>query len=171
MTDLGKGHPDGGGQDPYSEGRSMPFFPGPPGGPPLAAPTAAPPVPPAPGLAFGGTASATDPPGLINIEDEVVEKIAVLAALEVAGVAGLGGRRADGAGPAGAARPDRPGVRVLLRDDEVTLDLLVAVEYGSVIMEVARNVRANVTRVAGLMLGRRVAAVNVTVEDVRLPGA
>ena len=51
----------------------------------------------------------------------------------------------------------------------MTLDLSIAVGYGSVIMEVARVVKANVARVAGHMLGMRVVAVNVAVEDVRMP--
>ncbi|MFD0534853.1 Asp23/Gls24 family envelope stress response protein [Actinomadura luteofluorescens] len=52
-------------------------------------------------------------------------------------------------------------------DDEVTLDVAIAVEYGTVIKDVAVKVKANVARVAALMLGTRVAAVNVSVEDVR----
>ncbi|GLZ10874.1 hypothetical protein Acsp04_11090 [Actinomadura sp. NBRC 104425] len=101
--------------------------------------------------------------GRVTIEDEVVEKIARLAALEVGGVAGLAG------GPERAGRPGTPGVRIHLRDNAVTLDLAVAVEYGSVIMDVAKAVKANVARVIGLMLGMRVLAVNVSVEDVRVP--
>ncbi|MFC6936093.1 Asp23/Gls24 family envelope stress response protein [Actinomadura yumaensis] len=98
--------------------------------------------------------------GRITIDDEVVVRIATLAALEVAGVVALTAREGPGRGG---------GVAVRLRDEEVSLDLGVAVEYGSVIMDVATAVRANVARVAGLMLGRRVAEVNVAVEDVRVP--
>ncbi|WP_067468757.1 Asp23/Gls24 family envelope stress response protein [Actinomadura macra] len=116
------------------------------------------PGPEAPSDGEGG--APTD--GRITIEDEVIEKIAALAALEVHGVVGL-------AGPPGAdERRGAGGVRVRLHGDEVTLDLGIAVGYGSVIMEVARVVQANVGRVAGLMLGMRVAAVNVAVEDVRV---
>ncbi|WP_207400062.1 Asp23/Gls24 family envelope stress response protein [Actinomadura fibrosa] len=131
-----------------------------------------------------GTGRAVE--GRITIEDEVIEKIAAIAALEVAGVVALTGRPGPGPGPApgpvsaqGAAQGAEPlrrpepaagGVRIRLHDDEVTLDLGIAVEYGSVIMDVATVVKANVARVAGLMLGMRVAAVNVAVEDVRMPG-
>ncbi len=56
-------------------------------------------------------------------------------------------------------------------DDEVTVDLVIAVEYGSVVKDVAQAVQGNVARVTGLMLGMRVAAVNVSVQDVRMPAA
>jgi uncharacterized alkaline shock family protein YloU len=94
--------------------------------------------------------------GRITIEDEVVEKIAALAALEVDGVAALSERI--------------QGVRVHTRDNEVALDLTIVVEYGCVIMDVAKLVKTNVARVTSLMLGMRVTAVNVVVDDVRMPG-
>ncbi|MFA1550508.1 Asp23/Gls24 family envelope stress response protein [Actinomadura chokoriensis] len=93
--------------------------------------------------------------GRITIEDAVLEKIAALAALEVAGVVG----------------PAPAGTRVAVDKDDVTIHLAIAVEYGSVIKDVAHAVQENVARVTGLMLGVRVAAVNVSVGDVRLRSA
>ncbi|MFI0356659.1 Asp23/Gls24 family envelope stress response protein [Actinomadura sp. 9N407] len=117
--------------------------------------------------------------GRITIEDQVIEKIAVLAALEVAGVAGSAActARSEPAETAGTRAPvpvpgldaPKPGVRVHLHDNEVTLDLSVAVEYGCVIMDVAKQVKTNVARVVSRMLGMRVIAVNVAVDDVRAP--
>ncbi|WP_179279167.1 Asp23/Gls24 family envelope stress response protein [Actinomadura mexicana] len=95
--------------------------------------------------------------GRITIGNAVIGKIAAFAALEVEGVAGLTVRD----------EPAATGVRVVQNDDEVTLDVAIAVEYGLVIKDVATRVKANVARVAGMMLGTRVAAVNVSVEDVR----
>ncbi|WP_242911275.1 Asp23/Gls24 family envelope stress response protein [Actinomadura terrae] len=131
--------------------------PGPASAPPLSKET--PDAPPPPGDA--GDAASVD--GRITIDDEVVEKLVAMAALEVRGVAGLVPRPGQDGGRGTG------GVRVLMHDDEVTLDLGIAVGYGSVIMEVARIVKANVARVAALMLGMRVAAVNIAVEDVRMP--
>ncbi|MEU5883936.1 Asp23/Gls24 family envelope stress response protein [Spirillospora sp. NPDC047279] len=179
MTDLDKGYPGSGGDGPRPEVRSMPFFPGPSGqaqapsqgaGIPLTAP------PLVPAQAAGGRHTQAREPdrgapreaeGRITIEDEVIEKIATIAALEVTGVATLArrGEPADGR-PSG---PGGRGVRIHLRDNEVTLDLAVVVEYGSVIMDVAKVVKTNVARVVGLMLAMRVVAVNVSVEDVRMP--
>jgi uncharacterized alkaline shock family protein YloU len=183
MSDLDKSYPAGGGgrtdSSQQQEARAMPFFPAPGQGQSGQLTAAAPPLvpqqpsgrhsphspphspPPAnpPGQAAGeqrpGGGTAAVVKGRITIEDEVFDKIAALAALEVHGVAAL------------SARPDR--VQVHVQDSEVALDLAVVVEYGSVILDVAKVVKTNVARVASLMLGMRVTAVNVVVDDVRMP--
>jgi uncharacterized alkaline shock family protein YloU len=113
--------------------------------------------------------------GRITVADEVVEKVAALAALEVAGVADLGGdfaraiesvRDRIGIG----SRRGTQGVSAQIQDRQVGIDLTIVVEYGHVVMEVAAEVKANVARSVSLMLGMRVIEVNVTVDDVRLPG-
>lgn len=192
MTDLDKGFP-GGGEPPRQEGGSMPFFPAPPAGPPPSTGGPARPVMPSPPPGVPGPREPNEPrppahaagnepsaqaaapsggpaavvKGRITIEDQVIEKIAVLAALEVSGVAGSVARASGAAAPADA----RPEVRVHLHDDEASVDLGVAVEYGCVVMDVAKEVKANVARAVGRMLGMRVAAVNVSVEDVRSPAS
>ncbi|MCD0448971.1 Asp23/Gls24 family envelope stress response protein [Actinocorallia sp. API 0066] len=113
--------------------------------------------------------------GQIKIEDEVVEKIAALAALEVTGVAALGGQsRTSETMEAvrqriGMTDRGEPRVRARILDNEISVDIALIVEYGSVVMDVARIVKTNVARIVGLMLGLRVATVNVTIEDVRMP--
>ncbi|QKG27554.1 Asp23/Gls24 family envelope stress response protein [Actinomadura verrucosospora] len=179
MTELDKGRAADG-AEPRPGAGSTPFFPGAPGlpgtvpppgtplpAPPAAAPSSAAPSSVAPSTAPShntpphGTASpgaAPAPPagappqveGRITVGDEVAEKVAALAALEVGGVAALGS-----------------GVRVRSAGDAVTVDVGIAVEYGHAIMDVAAAVQAGVARMSGLMLGARVAAVNVAVEDVR----
>ncbi|MEO3785106.1 Asp23/Gls24 family envelope stress response protein [Actinocorallia sp. B10E7] len=145
---------------------------------------AGPPAPVQPPSPFPESAAAEAPSGRgasvkgqIRIEDEVVEKIAALAALEVAGVAALGGRKASsetmeevrrriggGDGRAGS------GVRARVADEEISLELTLIVEYGSVVIDVARTVKNNVARNVGVMLGMKVSSVDVTVEDVRMRG-
>ncbi|RKS67804.1 putative alkaline shock family protein YloU [Actinomadura pelletieri DSM 43383] len=172
MTGLDRGFTGDGG--PRPEGG--PFFPG----APLPAPSAA--VTSTTGSGanalpmtlHGSSEDITTPvDGRVTIENGVIGKIAALAALEVAGVAALVPRPgAPSPGPGPDARRPAAGVRVDLDEDadEVTLDLAIAVEYGSVVKDVARVVMGNVARVTGLMLGTRVTAVNVSVEDVRVPG-
>ncbi|TMR01881.1 Asp23/Gls24 family envelope stress response protein [Actinomadura soli] len=183
MTGLDKGSAGSG--EPRPEPGAGPFFPGPAArrGPvppprgPLAAPTSAVSsganvLPMTLQGTPGDITTAVD--GRITIENGVIGKIAALAALEVGGVAALVPR--PGTPGPGAQGPDaeraRAGVRVDFDEhaDEVALDVAIAVEYGTVIKDVARLVKANVARVAGLMLGMRIAAVNVSVEDVRMPG-
>ncbi|SDL67496.1 Asp23/Gls24 family envelope stress response protein [Nonomuraea jiangxiensis] len=113
--------------------------------------------------------------GRIKVADEVVEKIASLAALEVPGVADMGGdlarafesvRDRIGIG----SRRGNQGVNAHIQDREVSVSLTIVVEYGHVVMEVASAVKTNVARSVSHMLGMRVEEVNVTVDDVRLPG-
>ena len=114
--------------------------------------------------------------GRIEIHDEVVEKVAGLAAMEVEGVADLGGdieraletvREKVGLGH---KRGDQ-GIKAKVNGREVTLDVIIMIEYGHVVMDVARNVKYNVAHQTARMLGLRVVEVNVIVDDVRLPGA
>jgi uncharacterized alkaline shock family protein YloU len=167
--------------------RSMPFFPAPPGRHSQAdKPDLSPATAPETDVEDPGPARSeprsTEPPtgsvpvvkGRIKIEDEVVEKIAALAALEVPGVASLGGGARDLADESVRHRPDAghqrgQGVKAAVRDSEVSLDVVIVVEYGSVILEMARTVKNNVARIVSVMLGMRVAEVNVTVGDVRMP--
>jgi uncharacterized alkaline shock family protein YloU len=113
--------------------------------------------------------------GRIKVADEVVEKVAALAALEVAGVADMGGdlarafesvRERVGIG----SRRGTQGVSADIQDRQVAVSLTIVVEYGHVVLEVAAEVKANVARSVSRMLGMRVTEVNVTVDDVRLPG-
>jgi uncharacterized alkaline shock family protein YloU len=112
--------------------------------------------------------------GRIEIADEVVEKVAGLACMEVAGVADLGGdiERAlesvrDRIG-IGNKRGDQ-GIKAKINGREVAIDVTIMIEYGHVVMEVARNVKNNVASQTSRMLGLKVVEVNVTVDDVKLP--
>jgi len=119
-----------------------------------------------------GPAGTPELKGRITIADEVVEKVAGLAAMEVAGVADLGGdfERAvesvrDRIG-LGNKRGDQ-GVKADVKGQEVAISVTVMVEFGYVVLDVARQVQLNVARKTQRMLGLRVVEVNVTVDDVR----
>ncbi|UBU09930.1 Asp23/Gls24 family envelope stress response protein [Nonomuraea gerenzanensis] len=140
----------------------------------LAEQSAPPADPPAPSYIEGPTAGAVVK-GRIKVADEVVEKVAALAALEVAGVADMGGdlarafesvRDRIGIG----SRRGTQGVSAQIQDRQVAVSVTIVVEYGHVVMDVAAEVKTNVARSVSRMLGMRVMEVNVTVDDVRLPG-
>ncbi|MBF8192852.1 Asp23/Gls24 family envelope stress response protein, partial [Nonomuraea sp. K274] len=108
--------------------------------------------------------------GRIKVADEVIEKIASLAALEVEGVADMGGdlarafesvRDRIGIG----SRRGNQGVSAQIHDRQVTVNLTIVIEYGHIVMEVAAEVKTNVARTVSHMLGMRVTEVNVTVDD------
>jgi uncharacterized alkaline shock family protein YloU len=134
---------------------------------------------PAPAPVAEQTAAAGPSPvavvkGRVQIEDEVVEKVAGLAAVEVAGVADLGGNIARAFDAArehmGAGhRRGTQGVRARIEDRQVAIHVVIVIEYGAIVMEVAKAVKANVARAVSHMLGLRVVEVNVTVDDVALP--
>ncbi|MEV1244725.1 Asp23/Gls24 family envelope stress response protein [Nonomuraea sp. NPDC049750] len=113
--------------------------------------------------------------GQIKVADEVVEKVAYLATMEVTGVADMGGDLAQafesvrdriGIG----SRRGNQGISAQIQDRQVAVSLTIVVEYGHVVMDVAATVKTNVARSVSRMLGLRVTEVNVTVDDVRLPG-
>lgn len=110
--------------------------------------------------------------GRTSIADNVVEKIAGMAAREVPGIHALGGGSRFGAmrervpgGRAGVAR----GVSVEVGERQAAIDLEVVVEYGVPIRQVAGDVRANTISAVERMTGLEVVEVNVAVNDVHLP--
>jgi len=124
--------------------------------------------------ANGGGRFAAEVKGRIDVADEVVEKVAALAAIEVEGVADLGGdieraiesvRERIGIGN----RRGDQGVKAKITGREVAVDVTIMIEYGHVVMDVARAVKNNVANQTNRMLGLSVVEVNVTVDDVKMP--
>jgi uncharacterized alkaline shock family protein YloU len=112
--------------------------------------------------------------GRIDVADEVVEKVAGLAAIEVEGVADVGGdferalesvRERIGIGH---KRGDQ-GIKARISGREVAIDVTIMIEYGHVVVDVARKVQTNVAVQTNRMLGLNVVEVNVNVDDVRMP--
>jgi uncharacterized alkaline shock family protein YloU len=158
--------PPGGQSGPSQAGHQA----GPPETPPGGAPTGRPQQP------GRGVPPRGDGPdrGRTKIAEEVVEKIAGLAARQVQGVHALGGdvaralgslRERMGIGEGGKA----DGVSVEMAERRVIVDLVIVVEYGYVIMEVATAVRANVITAVERMLGLQVVEVNIAIDDVHMP--
>ena len=114
--------------------------------------------------------------GSTRIEDEVVEKIAGIAAREVPGVHDLGGDTARffasvkervGLGEAGTGNR---GVSVRLDGTTAKITVTIEVEYGVQVYPVTEAVRANVIRAVEGMLNLSVAEVNIVVDDVHVGG-
>jgi uncharacterized alkaline shock family protein YloU len=159
----------GSGRPPAST-QQQPGAQGQPGG--GSAPAAA--AQPAAGAQAQSQATMPEVKGRIEVADEVVEKVAGLACMEVEGVADLGGdieralesvRERIGIGN---KRGDQ-GIKAKINGREVSIDVTIMIEYGHVVMEVARNVKNNVASQTSRMLGLKVVEVNVTVDDVKLP--
>lgn len=113
--------------------------------------------------------------GTTRIEDEVVEKIAGIAAREVPGVHDLGGDAVrffasvkERVGLGDADRGNR-GVSVRLDGDQAKIGITLVVEYGVKVYPVTEAVRARVIAAVEEMLDLKVAEVNIVVDDVHVP--
>ncbi len=126
----------------------------------------------------GGTTGADQPAatrGRTSIADVVVVKLAGIAAREIPGVYDMGGSLSRTLGavrdrvPGGRPNVGR-GVKVEVGERQTAIDLDLVVEYGVPITDLARDVRENVIAAVERITGLDVVEVNVTVNDVHLPG-
>ena len=114
-------------------------------------------------------ADTAAPTGTTVITDNVVSKIAGIAAREVPGVYGLGGGtpRALGAILDAISGTDlAQGVSIELSDSQVVIDLSLVATYPTPLQKVADDVRTAVVTAIETLVGLQVTAVNVTVTDV-----
>lgn len=107
--------------------------------------------------------------GNVNISDEVVSIIASLAASEVKGVAGMANSLSGGIAELLGKKSLSKGVKVVLTENDVALDLSIIVEYGTKIPDVAWKVQEKVKSEVEAMTGLLVTAVNISVDGVNVP--
>jgi uncharacterized alkaline shock family protein YloU len=111
--------------------------------------------------------------GKTTIDDTVVSKVAGIAAREVNGVHSLGGGAARAIGAIRDAigqRDHGQGVKVEVGEKQVAADVVIVAEYPVSLQQVADGVRSSVARALEQIVGMEVAEVNVTVQDVYIPG-
>lgn len=129
---------------------------------------------------FRNTAEVTEERGTTTIADEVVGKVAGIAAREVPGVFDLGGDFARGfaflkdkvgLGDSEDEGSDADrGVRVRLEGTTAQIDMTIVVEFGFVVHSVTDAVRTKVIGSVENMLGLEVTEVNIRVDDVHVSG-
>jgi uncharacterized alkaline shock family protein YloU len=112
--------------------------------------------------------------GATTIADNVVQKIAGLAAREVSGVYALGGGAARTLGAIreripGSSQSAGQGVAVEVGERQAAIDLDLVTEYGVSIADLARSVRRNVISAVEGMTALEVTEVNISVNDIHLP--
>jgi len=112
--------------------------------------------------------------GRTTIADDVVAKVAGIAAREVRGVHELGGGASRTIGSltqrVGIGDERSTGVSVEVGEREAAVDVVVVVEYGESIPTVSQAIRDNVIRRLEGICGLRVTEVNVAVNDLWFPG-
>ncbi|MBI4943932.1 MAG: Asp23/Gls24 family envelope stress response protein [Actinobacteria bacterium] len=111
--------------------------------------------------------------GTTTIQENVVAKIAGIAARDVRGVHALGGgaARAIGALRERVGRADvTQGIGVEVGEKQAAADVVLVVEYGVPIQDVAQDVRRSIVTAVEEMTGLQVTEVNVLVSDVFVAG-
>ncbi|AXL11425.1 Asp23/Gls24 family envelope stress response protein [Microbacterium foliorum] len=125
-----------------------------------------------PATATGTTTTEVASTGETIIENNVVAKIAGIAAREVNGVYALGGGAARAVGAIRDALNSTDltqGVRVEVGETQVAVDITIVAEYPAALHTVADDVRAAVARAMSDYVGKQAVEINVTINDVHIP--
>ena len=105
----------------------------------------------------------------IKIAEDVVAKIAGIAASEVKGVFSMNGGIAGGISEMFGKKSFSKGVKAQVAEKDAVLDLYIIVEYGSRIPDIAFEIQNKVKTAVENMTGLKVLEVNIHVQGVNLP--
>jgi uncharacterized alkaline shock family protein YloU len=114
--------------------------------------------------------------GKTAIADSVVQKIAGMATQEISGVYKMGAGTARVVGalreriPGSSGPSVSQGVSVEVGERQAAIDLDIVVEYGVSIADLANAVRRNVINSVQRMTSLEVTEVNISVDDIHVPG-
>ena len=104
--------------------------------------------------------------GNVNISEDVIVTISNIAANEIEGVAGVYSGIADALMEIFRGKKFNKGVPVILEEEKISVTIIIDVEYGRIIPEVAKKVQENVKNAIESMTEREVNEVNVHVHGV-----
>ena len=104
--------------------------------------------------------------GQIELAPQVLEIIAGIAATDVDGVASMRGSFANSVNELFGRKGHGKGVKLVLNDDELDVDIYVYLDYGSAVPKVAMAIQENVKERLLFMTDLKVRQVNVHVEGV-----
>ncbi len=107
-----------------------------------------------------------DEMGNVNISEDVIVTISNIAANEIEGVAGVYSGIADALLEIFRGKKFNKGVPVVLEEEKISVTIIIDVEYGRIIPEVAKKVQENVKNAIESMTEREVNEVNVHVHGV-----
>lgn len=113
-------------------------------------------------------AKVTTAYGSIMIDEEVLAKVAGMAALECYGVVGMAQTNMkDGFVQLLTGDSLTKGIKVEAKEESVIMSFHIIVEYGTNIQTIADNLISNVTYQVKDMLGVNIEKINVFVEGIR----
>ncbi len=109
------------------------------------------------------------PDGKIEVLPRAIATITARAVVQCYGVVGMAPRNLrEGVAQVLRQEDQHKGIDVHIDNDAISIDLYVIIEYGTRIVEVARNVQENVRYAVEHALGLPVSRVNVRVQGVRI---
>ena len=107
--------------------------------------------------------------GTITVMEDVITTIAGYAAIECIGIVAMASKRAtDGLVELLGRENLKRGVKAVIAEDSVAINLYIIVEYGVSIAAVAKNAIEAVKYRVESLCGVKVDSVNVTVEGIRV---
>ena len=109
--------------------------------------------------------------GSVKIADDVVARIAALAALEVDGVSAMAGNYTSDVLEKVSRKNLSKGAKVLLSDREVKVDLALMMSYGFNIPATCRQAQTKVKASVENMTGLEVTDVNIRIAGITMPKA
>ncbi len=103
----------------------------------------------------------------IRIADDVVASIAGIAAIEVEGVSKLTGNMSKDLVSKLGKKNLANGVKVVINDGNVNVDVSLEIEYGNSVKKVSEEVQVKVAQAIESMTGLQVKQVNVMVSSIK----
>jgi len=109
--------------------------------------------------------------GVISIENEVVARIAGLAAMECYGIVGMAAKNVkDGIVRLLKIESLTRGIKITTTDKNITIDIHVIAEYGTNITAICESLISTVKYKVEDTCGLAISSVNVFVEGLRVDG-
>ncbi|HET7579729.1 MAG TPA: Asp23/Gls24 family envelope stress response protein [Bacillales bacterium] len=105
--------------------------------------------------------------GKVEISPEVIEVIAGIAATEVSGVAAMRGSFATGVAERLGRHNPGKGVKVDLKEEGITIDVYVLLNYGVSIPEIGQKIQDNICQTLRTMTSLEINAANVHVVGIQ----
>ena len=103
--------------------------------------------------------------GEVKISDEVIAKVASVAVSEVKGAVGI----CDSSSGIFGIKNKTKGVRVETKEDNISVDVDISVEYGANMAEVSWEVQDKIKKAVESMTGLNVLKINILVKGIEMP--
>ncbi|WP_139904522.1 Asp23/Gls24 family envelope stress response protein [Clostridium thermarum] len=113
--------------------------------------------------------SITNETGLVSYSEEVIANIVGLSTMECYGVVGMASKNAtDGLWELIKGGNLHKGVKIHYKNNELSVELYVVVEYGTKISVIANNIIQKIKYNVESFLGIKVSTITVNVQGVRV---